>query len=250
MNPSPIVKPCQEKVIRQDNVYYAFDENNLTDFDIDMFNVDYWQNKAAIVGTAQGRGTTYFLKYSEQQWVLKHYYRGGFIGKLIDDSYLFIGFRHTRAAKEFQLLKKLSELNLPSPRPISYRVKRSGILYQADILTARIENAQDLVALLTKEAISEPLWKKVGACIRAFHQHGIYHHDLNAHNILIDNDEKIWLIDFDQGEQRKPQSQWQQENLSRLLRSFNKEQTKLPHFHWHHNNWKLLLEGYNSAKAF
>ena len=61
---------------------------------------------------------------------------------------------------------------------------------------------------------------------------------------LIDDKEKVWLIDFDQGEQRDPQQTWQQANLNRLLRSFNKENAKLPVFHWQADNWQFLLEGY------
>ncbi|MBR0346136.1 MAG: 3-deoxy-D-manno-octulosonic acid kinase, partial [Rudaea sp.] len=43
----------------------------------------------------------------------------------------------------------------------------------------------------------------------------------NAHNVLVDTD-KVWLIDFDRGELRVPQSAWQLANLSRLKRSLIK----------------------------
>lgn len=209
-----------------------------------MLDAGFWQQNNAIVGSAQGRGTTYFIRHKNHHWVLRHYYRGGLIGRLIKDSYLFTGIKNTRAVQEFTLLQTLAELGLPAPKPIAYRVKKSGIRYQADILTARIQNAEDLVAILAKRSISEQLWEKIGVCIKAFHQHGIYHHDLNAHNILIDKDEKVWLIDFDRGEQRKNQQKWQQQNLDRLLRSFNKEHNKLAQFHWQADNWQILIEGY------
>lgn len=247
MNPSAIVKPCQEKIIQQGDNYYCFDENAIADFNINMLSPDYWQKQEAITGTAQGRGTTYFIKYINDEWVLRHYYRGGLIGKLINDRYLFTGFNTTRAALEFNLLKTLSTLNLPAPKPIAYQVKKSGLSYRADILTARITDAQDLVASLTKRNIEEQTWYNIGRCIKNFHQHGIYHHDLNAHNILLDKDSKVWLIDFDRGEQRQPVKQWQQANLDRLLRSFNKEKNQLADFHWHTNDWQILLEGYLSV---
>lgn len=247
MNPSAIVKPCQEKIIHQGNNYYCFDENAVADFNENMLCANYWQQQNAISGTAQGRGTTYFIKHLTNDWVLRHYYRGGIIGKVIHDSYIFTGLANTRAAQEFNLLKTLSTLNLPAPQPIAYRVKQSTFSYQADILTGRIIDAQDLVAILTDDSVNEHVWHKIGACIKAFHQHGIYHHDLNAHNILIDKNEKVWLIDFDRGEQRQPEQKWQQANLDRLLRSFNKEKAKLPEFHWQANEWQFLLEGYLSA---
>ena len=246
MNPSAIVKPCQEKIIQQDDNYYCFDENTVADFNGNMFCADYWQQQNAITGTAQGRGTTYFIKYFTSEWVLRHYYRGGLVGKIINDSYLFTGLANTRAAQEFSLLKTLSKLNLPAPQPIAYRVKISALTYQADILTGRITDAQDLVAILSANSVNEEVWQKIGRCIKSFHQQGIYHHDLNAHNILIDKNEKVWLIDFDRGEQRLPEQKWQQANLDRLLRSFNKEKAKLAEFHWQANDWQLLLEGYLS----
>ncbi|MEW6989810.1 3-deoxy-D-manno-octulosonic acid kinase [Colwelliaceae bacterium 6441] len=244
MNPSAIVKPCHEKIVQQGNIYCCFDENAVDDFTANMLCADYWQQQNAISGTAQGRGTTYFIQHLHHDWVLRHYYRGGLVGKLIHDSYLFTGFENTRAAKEFALLKTLSALGLPAPKPIAYRIKRSGLIYQADILTARITQAQDLVALMSKHSLSTELWQKIGRCIKAFHQQGIYHHDLNAHNILIDSNEKVWLIDFDRGEQRNPDQAWQQANLDRLLRSFNKEQKRLPTFHWQADNWQIIIESY------
>ena len=139
----------------------------------------------------------------------------------------------------------MQTLRLPAPKPIAYLVSRHNFFYRADLLSSRIENAQDLVAILTKGPISDALWFDIGKAIQNFHQHGIYHHDLNAHNILIDNDNKPWLIDFDQGEVRKVNRSWQQNNMQRLLRSFNKEKHKLPKFNWQEGNWKALLAGYN-----
>ena len=109
MNPTAIVKPCQEKIIQQGNIYCCFDENSVHDFDENMLTAEYWQQKNAITGTAQGRGTTYFIKHSDNEWVLRHYYRGGLIGRFINDSYFFTGLTKTRAAQEFSLLKTLAK---------------------------------------------------------------------------------------------------------------------------------------------
>lgn len=247
MNPSTIVKPCQQKVFQQDNIYCQYDETAIENFSPKLLDVDYWQQNNSIVGTAQGRGTTYFVEQEQQQWVLRHYYRGGLMGRIIHDSYLFTGWQNTRAAKEFLLLKQLEILQLPAPKAIAYRVMKSGISYRADLLTSRIEQARDLVAMLSQGEIDPSLWSTIGQHIQLFHQHGIYHHDLNAHNILIDNHNKVWIIDFDRSEQRTPSKTWQQANMDRLLRSFNKEKAKLDKFHWHMDNWQRLMEGYLGA---
>lgn len=252
MNKSAIVKPYEEKTYQEGNVYCRYNANAMDGFSPEMLNSQYWQNKNAITGSAQGRGTTWFVQYdslnstskSNQQWVLRHYFRGGLIGKIIDDKYFFTGQEKTRAAQEYKLLNILQSLALPAPKPIAFRVTKKGPFYQADLLSSRIENAQDLVAALVKGELAEDVWREVGRVIRRFHDAGIYHHDLNSHNILLDDSNKVWLIDFDRGDQRDISSAWQKANISRLLRSFEKEKNKLPVFYWTKDHWNMLLEGY------
>ncbi len=241
------------EVFEEANTYCLFDKNEIKNFSSRMLSAQYWQEKNAITGSAQGRGTTWFIQYNDKKsnqskhWVLRHYYRGGLIGKIINDSYLFTTQKNTRAAREFDLLALMQELSLPAPKPIAYRVIRQGLFYQADLLSSRIENSQDLVAILSKQSISNDLWKKIGETIKHFHDHNIYHHDLNAHNILIDEQKNVFLIDFDRGEVRASnQSVWQKNNIARLQRSFLKEIKQHPNFYWQMESWRLLLEGYLS----
>ena len=249
MNLSAIVKPCQEKNFQQGNIYGVYDPQYFEKFIVEMLDSDYWQQEKLIVGTAQGRGTTWFIQTkNKHQLVLRHYYRGGLIGKFNKDKYWFSDYYLTRAAREFSLLKTMSVLNLPVPSPVAYRIIKKGLFYQADLLSTRIENAKDLVALLNEKKLTDKLWLSIGKMIKRFHDHGIYHHDLNIHNILIDGNNKSWLIDFDRCEQRKIVNAWQQANLERLLRSFKKEKNKLPNFHWKEENWQLLMEGYLSQR--
>ncbi len=258
MNSNRFVKPNNDKsneksnesvvelTFQEKNTYCVYTQHLPSPFHTNMLTAEYWQQQNAITGTAQGRGTTYFIQHQDHQWVLRHYYRGGLIGKLINDSYWFTGLENTRAAKEFSLLKTLQQLNLPAPKPVAYQVTKKGLLYSADLLSSRIENAQDLVAILQEKPLNKEVWFNIGKMIQAFHANGIYHHDLNSHNILLDNALKPWLIDFDRGEQKTINVQWQQANMSRLLRSFNKEKQKLAQFHWHESDWQALLAGYQS----
>lgn len=240
------------KIIQEGDSYCLVDSSEIESFTPNMLDAHYWQEKNAVTGSAQGRGTTWFVEHAckltaeKKQWVLRHYYRGGLIGKIINDSYLFTSKNKTRAACEFSLLDYMQQLALPAPKPIACRVIRHGLFYTADLLSTRIENAQDLVALLSTKSLSPTLWEKIGVTIKRFHDNNIYHHDLNAHNILVDGDDVVYLIDFDRGEVRKNnQEAWQQANMARLQRSFLKEQTKLPTFHWQDDNWQQLLAGYH-----
>lgn len=248
MNPPPFVNSFTLKSYQHCNNVGEYDAQVLKKFVPEMLDAHYWQQKKAIVGTAQGRGTTYFIKHKSVDMVLRHYYRGGLVGKLIRDSYVYTGLENTRAKQEFDLLVLMVGLALPVPKPIAYRVRQHKLVYQADILTARINNAQDLVSMLQQRPLSREEWCRVGNVIAHFHHEGIYHHDLNCHNILLDNAGKVWLIDFDQGKQLPLSGGWQQQNLARLQRSFIKESKRLQPFYWHPEHWSYLQEGYLGFK--
>ncbi|GGI81182.1 3-deoxy-D-manno-octulosonic acid kinase [Shewanella gelidii] len=211
------------------------------------FTHAYWQQREAITGSSRGRYITWFLQYEQQDWVLRHYYRGGLIEKLSKDAYLFTGYHKTRAVAELQLLEQLYDEGFPVPEPVAALVQRSGIHYRADILIKRIHGAQDLVAALM-QPLSPDEWQSLGACIAQFHQRGVYHADLNAKNILL-AEKQFYLIDFDRGTIKTPQAKWQQSNLDRLLRSFNKEKNKQPQLHFSAENWQDLLKGYRAQMA-
>lgn len=251
MNQPAIVKPCQEKSFQRGNIYCRYDNIEIDSFAPEMLDGEYWQAENAIVGSAQGRGTTWFIatensKNVMRNWVLRHYYRGGLIGKVINDQYLYTGLEKTRAAREFSLLKTMRSLGLPAPKPVAFRVEKLGLFYRADLLSSRIENASDLVGVLSDKQIDDALWFAIGKVIKAFHQHGIYHHDLNAHNILVDDKNQVFLIDFDRGEQRTTLEKWPEENMARLLRSFRKECHRVINFQWQEENWQALMKGYQS----
>lgn len=219
-----------------------------------MLNPNYWQQQNLVTGSAQGRGTTWFVAYKDSDsiqhdWVLRHYYRGGLIGKIINDSYWFNGLEKTRAACEFALLRHMQTLQLPAPEPVAYRVIQKGCYYKADLLSSRIQHAQDLVAVLSEAALHNDVWHTIGATIKRFHHHGIYHHDLNSHNILLDDKKQVFLIDFDRGELRTNpvNTRWKQENMARLQRSFLKELNKLAQFYFTEENWQALMIGYQGS---
>ena len=72
---------------------------------------------------------------------------------------------------------------------------------------------------------------------------------MNSHNILLDDKEHVFLIDFDRGELRtNPVNiQWKQENMARLHRSFLKELNKLDQFYFTDDNWQALMIGYQGS---
>ncbi len=176
------------------------------------------------------------------KWVLRHYLRGGFYAKINRDHYFWTGLSNTRAFKEFELLETIQSLGLPSPKPIAAWVVKKGLFYQNDLIMENINHEQTFAQALS-DSLSQDIWFKIGLVIPEYHANGIYHSDLNAHNILLMK-EQVYLIDFDKGEQRKINKNWQTKNLLRLKRSIEKV-TQESCDHLLKKQWHALLEGYH-----
>jgi 3-deoxy-D-manno-octulosonic acid kinase len=222
----------------------------LSDINSRWFDASYWQSKDRISGQSKGRNITWFIKApskaAKMDWVLRHYYRGGLVSKISTDNYFFNGLTKTRAYLEVELLQEMIKLKLPVPKPIAARVIKNGFFYCADLLMEKLEG-EDLVHRLKKEGLAESVWNNIGKTIANFHNHGIYHADLNAHNILLDNNNNVWLIDFDRCQKRALQNQWQMSNMNRLLRSFSKERNIDNSIQFQDSDWLFLKNGYNSV---
>ena len=208
------------------------------------FDSQLLQQQYAAHATTGGRGGSLFATVDEQEWVVRHYRRGGFIGRLVDDRYLFTGLAHSRVYREFQLLEQMRAIGLPVPQPIAGRFCRHGLLASADLITLRVAGAWDLVEQLRQQPLAAGEWQALGKLLARFHRHGIFHADLNLRNILIDTQGQFHLIDFDRGQQRQPAPSWQQANLQRLHRSCHKEAAKDPAIHFGEQCWQSLLDGY------
>lgn len=168
-----------------------------------------------------GRGQTRILATALGEAVHRHYRRGGHVARLLGDRYWFRGFEATRAAREFRLLAQLRAAGLDVPVPWLAQVERDGLFYRADLVTARITDARSLADQLANEPDGIP-WTNLASAIARLHAQNIWHADLNAHNAMIDRDQRVWLIDFDRAEQRLPKLLWREDNLARLQRSLRK----------------------------
>ena len=211
----------------------------------DMFSGKYWQAQNAIIGQAIGRGITYFFQYNKNQYVLRHYRRGGLIGKVLTDQYMYMGIEQSRAWQEFKLLQQMQTLGLACPTPIAAMLSKNSFYYQANIISTKIPNAQDLHHILLEKNLEHNVWLKTGQTIAKFHNHQVYHHDLNIHNIMLDDKYGVWLIDFDKCRIRQGNN-WKKSNMARLKRSFEKEKN-LRNIHWQPADWQVLISAYNKA---
>lgn len=222
-----------------------FDATRMTHAD------EQWFEQSADTHSASraGRGEVVFFDAPFGACVLRHYHRGGLVGRVNTDHYLWTGRKRSRAFREFRLLAELHEAGLPVPAPIMARYVRNGMSYQADLITRQIPGAQTLADLLATCVLEAALGARVGRVLASFHSKGVWHADLNASNLLVDDAGKVWLLDFDRCSQRKPAIQWQQDNLQRLLRSFRKLQSAklMPDFD--EVFWHPMLAAYHQSLA-
>jgi len=190
-----------------------------------------------------GRGSAWFIAATPHPWALRHYRRGGFIAHLSEDRYLWTGEQRVRAFAEWRLLRTLVERGLPVPQPVAARYQRAGPSYRCDLITRRIPNARPLSDALSAAPLDASAWAAVGAAVARLHAAGVDHADLNAHNILLDAQGAVSVIDFDRGRLRPPGA-WAGRNLIRLHRSLVKICRALPPDRFPSGAWMSLMSGY------
>lgn len=237
-----------ETIERVGNAAILYDKAIISQISPAHFTPQGWPHSEPLQGElgSGGRGNTLYVGNIPRQFVLRHYMRGGLLGKLIRDTYFFKNSDHTRSFKEWRLLDKLSANNLNVPRPAAARYVQYGTFYTADIITVRIPDVVPLSIYIARASRHAAFWEHLGAAIWTFHKHGVFHADMNAYNIQVDGDGDVWMLDFDKGELRRPGA-WQQQTLQRLHRSLNKIVGLDPRLYYSDENWEQLLSGYFKA---
>lgn len=224
----------------------VYDGSLLSQIREDMFEPESWPGASPVPGYSGGRGTTLFVRHGDDEWALRHYHRGGAVSRLLRDQFPWAGEDRTRSFREWRLLYRLQQLELPAPVPVAARYVRTGPYYTADLITLRLRGVVPLSRRLEQGPASQDVWYAVGACVGRFHAENVFHADLTAHNLQIDESGAIWLLDFDRGRIMRSRGGWRERNLSRLQRSFRKISTG-GEIGFSPSEWSVLLEGYRGA---
>ncbi|MDJ0908480.1 MAG: 3-deoxy-D-manno-octulosonic acid kinase [Woeseiaceae bacterium] len=237
-----------ETVERTSTGAILYDRQIINQISEDRFLPEGWLHSELIGGElgSGGRGNTYFVGNVPRQFVLRHFVRGGLVGRFNRDRYVFSGEDKTRAFLEWRLLAKMADFDLRVPRPAAARYVQRGTFYRADIITVRIPDVRPLSSVIAESAREPDFWASVGAGIHEFHAAGVFHADMNAYNLQIDAQDRLWMLDFDKGRLRQPGA-WQQQTLDRLHRSLVKIRTRHPTLNFGQREWEALLEGYFDA---
>ena len=226
--------------------YILQDENAIEKLESQHFDIDYWQDKPGFCPIDGGRGGSVKINIGDQPAILRQYKRGGMITHVSEDRYLWLGKYRSRPWREWHLLRQASEAGLPVAKPLGACVWKSGLVYRAAIITAFLEGTETLAQRLAHSMLDGEVWFRLGSVLKKMQSLGFRHADLNANNLLIDQDSKIYIIDFDKGRMMKKLDNWQWAALYRLQRSLvkiDRQQT----LHYGDQDWQALMDGYQSS---
>jgi 3-deoxy-D-manno-octulosonic acid kinase len=207
---------------------------------IPWFEPRFWIARDAVVASHAGRAAVTVFEHQDRRFVLRHYRRGGLPALFVKDHYLWLGEARARPVVEMQLMLRLHAACLPVPLPVAARYERQGGSYRADIITEYLPDTQSLAARLDAGDVGLPVWAAIGRCIRRFHDYGLCHADLNAHNILLRGEDEVLLVDFDRCTRRRP-GMWRDANLARLRRSLDALEDGRDERRFDDTQWQCLL---------
>jgi len=185
-----------------------------------------------------GRGSAWRMDIDGHAYVLRQYRRGGLVARFNRDRYFWHGAHQTRPYREWVVMHQAANAGLCVPKPLAaIACKTTGLFYRAAILTPWVEHQGSLANVDRKQA-----WFNAGQSIARMHAASIWHADLNVHNVLIDEQDRAWLIDFDRATTNVSDPKILRGNLTRLLRSVNKVCPDLGQ-----RLWPVLCDGYASG---
>ncbi len=135
------------------------------------------------------------------RWILKQYRHGDRPDRLRHR------FFKSRAAKEWEGLRRLRELGLPAPRPLAFGERRAGgVPVEGGLVMEEVSGAVPLIeklrAMLSRgnvEDLPQPaaeLLSRTGSLVRELHKRGVDQVDLHGSNLLVAPDGSIAVIDL------------------------------------------------------
>jgi 3-deoxy-D-manno-octulosonic acid kinase len=128
---------------------------------------------------------------------VKYYFRGGLVQYVNQRRYLNLG--KTRCQIEYEWLQKVRTLGINAPDPIAFAY-RGRLLYQCWLVTREIKDHQTLAQLsCLNEELTRIVMKGVIKQVSTLIKNKILHVDLHPGNVIVDNQNQVYLLDFDKG---------------------------------------------------
>lgn len=127
--------------------------------------------------------------------VIKSYYRGGLMKKFNKKWYLRLGM--PRSQMEFQFLRTARLAGVMTPTPLAF-VFRGFPFYNAWLITKKIKAARTLADIAGGDTVrTKKVLPAISRNIQMLIHNRIRHVDLHPGNIIIDENDLPYIIDFD-----------------------------------------------------
>ena len=153
--------------------------------------------------------------------VIKYNTRGGLIRLAVERTYVRIGKPCNRI--EFEQLLNAAKIGINVPEPVAF-VTKGFLFYRGWLVLKEIKNCKTLVeASLKDEARVSKLLNEIGRQINILIDSGLYHVDLHPGNILVTDDDQIFIVDFHKAHKYNgPKPKLQKRYFARWKRAIKK----------------------------
>ncbi len=183
-----------------------------------------------------GRGNVGRLTLDSGNAIIRRFRRGGLFGKVLPDWFFLVN----RPKVEFKAHHAALKAGVPVPPLLGILWRYRLAWVQGAIATGEIEGAehlQDHLRAPSPETVK--VLADCGRAVRAMHDAGIVHGDLQIRNILV-REGKVTLLDFDKAyTKRRVGTLRRARNLLRLRRSITKNG-------FHETFFLNILQGYGA----
>jgi 3-deoxy-D-manno-octulosonic acid kinase len=175
---------------------------------------------APVDDVSSGRGSLRRVRCGGMVALVRRYRRGGALRRLLPDAFL----SDARARREVAALARLAPLGL-APRCLALEV-RGGWLKRLTIAVEEVPGARDLLAHAQDgERDERGLAAAAGRAVRAMHDAGVLHADLNLTNVIARRDAsgwRAWIVDLDGARSAPAGPERRVREVLRLCRSVDK----------------------------
>jgi len=233
------------RVVKSGNCFILQPQDSEVDFSTRDFDSNYWQTQPGYDTIAGGRGSSCIIQLEWGKAILRQYHRGGFAGNLLSNQYLWMGKMMSRPWREWTVLLRARQAGLPVPEPIAASACRTGLWYRASLITAYLDDTEMMTTRLRRESLPSDCWYRLGLLIKKMHHARIRHADLTSDNILLDSQDRFYLVDFDKARMMNDVGDWQWRPFLRFQRSIEKR-NQVQHLHYDANDWQTMMDGYQS----
>ncbi len=147
-----------------------------------------------VLGTDTGLSGRASIRFMEPGLVVRTLTHGGALRNVFKTRFLTLN----RSLQELQSSAYLISQGIPTPEIVGLRFKKNGMFYAMEIISRMIPESVDLLAFLEQFPNGgSAVIRKTGALIRDIHRAQVYHADLHVKNIVLDKEQKPWIIDLD-----------------------------------------------------